>query len=102
MLAVATHSRATRLYEPVTLVRLGATSLALALYITNVAADFAPSAASLDYGSGIYARAVVALMLSSVVGAAPGVHVGALAPKRRCHADPGRDATTRRRANTST
>lgn len=55
-----------------TFVRLGATSLVLALSITNVAADFAPSAASLDYGSGIYARALVALMLSSVVGFAVG------------------------------
>lgn len=42
------------------------------MYVGNVLADFAPSAASLDYGSAIYGRAVITVILSTVVGFAFG------------------------------
>src|SRR5437870_10687766 len=45
-----------------------AAAVAVGVYPTDVAADFAPSAASLDYGSSLPGRAVVVLLLSLLVG----------------------------------
>ncbi len=42
------------------------------MYLGNVLADFAPSTATLDYGTAIYGRAVITVILSTAVGCAFG------------------------------